>query len=141
MNPEKIRQMRVAMTEALSLIEKDFGVKFAVGNASYTLANVTFKVTGSEIAADGTVKSPDVDKYNQYKGIYGLPDIGTTFRSGGREFKIVGFKPKSPRFPVLATSADGRTYKFAVESVTGKGRSPFADFPQSALSNKAEAED
>lgn len=39
--------------------------------------------------------------------------LGSTFTSGGRTFVLTGYKPRSPKRPVVARSVtDGRTYVF-----------------------------
>jgi len=121
MDSGKARKIAEAMQEALGLIEKDFGIKFNVGNATYSPTNVRFKVEAAEVSTDGIVLNREADAYKQLQAMYSLPDLGTLFVSVGKQYKIVGIKPRSDKFPILATQVgNGRTYKFTIKAVGGK---------------------
>jgi len=50
--------------------------------------------------------------YKRYKSLMGFSkDLGDKFKYGGKEFIIVGYSPRSKKYPVLA-DANGKTYKF-----------------------------
>jgi hypothetical protein len=42
-------------------------------------------------------------------------DLNKTFTSGGKQFVLVGCKPRATRFPLLGRGTDGKTYKFPVD--------------------------
>lgn len=65
--------------------------------------------------------SPDADKqaFELWAPRYGLKveDLNRTVIIKGRSFKIVGFDPGKPKFPVKAVRDDGQAFKLTVEAV------------------------
>jgi hypothetical protein len=123
MNPSKcnlIRKDLEALKWVFADIEKKFGVKVALGSASYTDSNVIFKLELNEVASDGTVLTREADAFKQLAPYYGLQasDFGRTFQMHGKTFKIVGLKSRAHKQPILAET-DGKRYKFAAETVKG----------------------
>lgn len=128
MDRDKARKVSEAMQEALGLIEKDFGVKFKVGNGTYNESGVTFKVEAAELSKDGLVLGKETVHYRQFQKRYGLPDLWTVVSFGGKQYKIVGLKPRADKFPVLA-QRDGRTFKLSVEQAGGKDPYKYNESP------------
>lgn len=101
-------------------MEKDCGVKFEVGHASFSGAHATFKVDASEMAADGTVVTRAAEEWKLGAALFGLPEDGlgkkVTFR--GTEYEVVGLHPERPRYPVEARRVrDGKGFKMSPEMV------------------------
>lgn len=44
-------------------------------------------------------------------------ELGDEFKYDGKTYTIVGLKPRSKRYPILAKCSDGKTYKLTVELV------------------------
>ena len=44
-------------------------------------------------------------------------DLGQEFQRSGKTFTIVGLKPRSKKYPILAKCSDGKTYKLPVDLV------------------------
>lgn len=70
--------------------------------------------------ADGSLYSSDKVLFEALAEHFGLQpsDYGRTFRTGGEAFRITAINPNRPKYPISAERiADGRSYKFAAESV------------------------
>ncbi len=120
MDRDKVKALREKMNEALSLIEKDCGVKFEVGSASYLGAHATFKVEVSEVAADGTVVTRAAEEWKRHAALLGLPEdgLGKKIMFRGAEYEIVGLHPDRPRYPIEVKRAkDGKGFKMALKMV------------------------
>ena len=109
-----VRELRDSLQNTLTEFEQKHGVNVHVGNASYSENNVTFKVEVANIV-EGEVKSKDVINFEKYCSSYGLEidDLGKTFRSNRRVFKITGLRPTAHKYPVLADDViSGKSFKF-----------------------------
>jgi hypothetical protein len=131
MDKAKCIKIRSAIAGIFASVEKEFGVKVAVGHASFTPDNATFKVEFADVAADGTVITHEASNLKALGFSYGIPadSLGRKFTDRrGRTFVVAGLAPRSHRYPVLATcEQDGKTYKFparAVREYLDKARVP-----------------
>ncbi len=115
MDPNKIRVIRDAINKRLEGIEKEIGCKLRQGNATYTPSSVKIALEISEVAADGTVQTKEMESFKALATLYGLKpeDLGRTFTSNGRTFKLVGLKSRASRLPFLGEEVGtGRVFKF-----------------------------
>ena len=64
------------------------------------------------------------DVYDLAVEVYDLPELGSEFVDRGETFTITGFNPRSTKYPVLATRADGKRFKFPVITVLAHGEFP-----------------
>jgi len=53
----------------------------------------------------------------EYAGLFGLEgsDYGRVFVSCGKEYRLLGLKPRSPKYPVIGEGAGGKRFKFPRE--------------------------
>ena len=108
---ETLRMVRARMERALEPL-KEIGIHAEVGHISYTGQNATVKVEISVIGEGGEIVTKEATAYDLYREMRGLPERGSQFISGGSTYTITGFKPRSTKFPVMVTRADGKTFKF-----------------------------
>ena len=113
---QTLRNLRIEIDAALLAVAKTHNLKsLTAGNCSFdpVAGQFTFKVTG--IAADAIGKeaalyiSPDAK-------FLGLPPLGTTFRSGLKEYATAGLKPSGNKV-VCKRVADGSMFLFKVSDV------------------------
>lgn len=106
---------------ALAELGEKYGVKFNLGNAKIDMSGtVTMKFTAAPIAADGTVASTEASDFKLYARGWGLSadDLKKEIIYGGVRYEIVGAKPRSYKFPILAKNlTDGKNYKLPIEGV------------------------
>lgn len=111
----QLKQLRVRLGAVLDQFGEDNSISLELGNCSFTGDNATFKLVCSTIAEDGNVntkESSDFKRYAEYS--YGLsPDaIFTTFTIRGKQYQLVGCKPRSPKYPIIGKDENGDLYKF-----------------------------
>ena len=121
-----LKALRADMQEALEQVNRKYGIKLDVGNASYDVSgrNGKFTVKVSTVESDGTVVDEYLSAYRSSCELYRLkPEwLGAEFAQGGDRFKVSGLNTGAKRgpngMPVLAVSArNGKTYKFTAEAV------------------------
>ena len=60
------------------------------------------------------------NEWNLYCHQFGLltTDFGRTFKHRSSTFTVIGIKPRSPKYPVLAQNTRGKVYKFPAYFLT-----------------------
>ncbi len=109
------KTIRTEVDPAITAVASQLGLTAKVGNMSYNPSDGTVSVK-IEFAL------PDAERraFVSSCGIYGLTasQYGATFTSQGREFRLVGFNNRSPKYPIAAVSTkDGRMFKFTRAAV------------------------
>jgi hypothetical protein len=112
--------VRAKMNQALALLE-EVGVHAEVGHMSFESDRATVKVQISVIGEGGEVVTQEAADYDRYREMYDLPELGSEFVDRGETYTITGFKPRSTKYPVLVTRADGKRFKFPVITVRAHG--------------------
>ncbi|MBC8428244.1 hypothetical protein H8D04_00030 [bacterium] len=105
--------------KALGDVANKYNVVINRGNASFTSDNMTLKLNVSTIGNDGNVMTKEATDFNTYASMYGITkSLGDVVNYMGGEYKIVGFKPRSKKYPVIVEKLnDGGRYKFPVDIV------------------------
>jgi hypothetical protein len=95
-------------------------------NIEITLQSPRFFVDGFAFKGEATEKGAKrrlmregAEDFAAYAPQYGLKpsDLGKKFFFRGRQYTIVGWKPRSFKYPVLAQRDDGRVFKFRPATV------------------------
>lgn len=108
-------------------IEEEYGVSIEKGRGQFNRSVFTMKIECSVVGDDGVAFSQEAEDFKTCAQFHGLKasDLGETFMFRKRAYTVVGFNPKSRKYPVTATRDDGRGFKFEPSTVlTGLGRSP-----------------
>jgi hypothetical protein len=114
-----LRLLRGDVQSALATIAKKYGIDLRLGTGRFSSENVTFKLEGSVIRAEGVV-TREAAEFRQYADLLGLEagDLGKTFTQAGKRFEITGAKLSSSKYPILARNVlNGKVYKFRVADV------------------------
>lgn len=114
------RTLSSEIEAAVASIGESYGVKIATGNGRFSPTNLTLKLNISTIGKDGAVNTKEADDFRRYAMRWGLEktDLGASFRREGIEYTITGAKPRSKKYPILATRPDGRTFKFGASTIS-----------------------
>ena len=104
------KELMDAMTEVLA--KRNMKVAFKGGTFNGDAVMMKFEV----MSKDGP--SPRESAFRAYASSYGLSpdDLGKTFRSNGKTFKITGLEPKKYKRPIVA-DCDGKSFVFPAEDV------------------------
>ena len=118
---KRIRDVLQTALESLD-VEPEIGQKigFRVGNASFTDSVVTFKVEAATFGENGEKNSKAAEDFKRCAFLWGLSpdDLGKQAEVNGKLVTIVGCKPRSKKYPILARDEkNGKTYKFSATSV------------------------
>jgi len=117
-NRQNIRQINSELEAALKQVAEKYGLEVKLGNTRFTGDNFTTKVQVATVAEGGITMSKEATDFNRYKTILGINmELGQEFQRSGKTFTIVGLKPRSTKYPILAKCSDGKTYKLPVDLV------------------------
>lgn len=119
-NGSNIELLRRDINEALKAIEARHDIKIDVGGMRYSSTTVSIKVEAVALGNDENVGSHEESafKSNAYR-VRGISaaHFGKTFRSQGKSFTITALKPANHKYPVIARSSCGSSYKFPVSMI------------------------
>lgn len=132
MDRATLKAIRQAIEEVdLSEIEGQFDIDIRLGDAKFSPydGTATFKLEISSVV-DGEVKTQEAVDFERYATSEGLEpsDLGKTVLLHGEEHELIGYKPRSRKYPFLAKrKRDGKVYKYtatAVRMALGKEEPP-----------------
>jgi len=108
--PSKLKILRIELEGALATVLEKHGLSAKLGNMKYGDTHFHCKL---EVNC-GSSDDAERDEFTRQAFAYGLTgdDYGKSFTQGGESFRIVAFKPRSPKYPILAEKMDGKRYKF-----------------------------
>jgi hypothetical protein len=121
--------LRSDLEAALAGVAKKYGVSLNLGAGRFSSDNVTFKLEGAVIRAEGVV-TKEAAAFKSYAEIWGLEpgDLGKTFVQGRKTFQIVGAKPSSHKYPILAKElGTNKSYKFTVADIRRRLFKPLSE--------------
>ena len=103
-NPDNLKDIRKAINTALDPIAQEFSIKFDLGDISYESdgSNFSTKLQGSIVHKSGFPMNKEALAFKRYEvGIQIGHDLFDTFKHGGEEFVIIGYKPRAKKSIVL----------------------------------------
>ena len=118
-NAPTMKALRVELDEAFKAVGERHGISIVCATGRYSHQTATFKVELGVKAPDGEVVTRERSAFLEMATLFGLTpeDLGRTFTTRGKSYKVMGLKPGSPKFPIIASGPDGRTWKFPEETV------------------------
>jgi hypothetical protein len=116
-SPNGIDRIKEDMRVALKSVEEKYGVLFQLGNVSYSDNEFTTKVQ-CFVNTNGTANPAQLE-FNKLAPFFGLliSDYGKPFIVEGIVYRITGLKKANRKYPIIAETADGKSYKFSTELV------------------------
>ena len=110
-----LKALRADIDRAVNDALGKYGLTAELGNISFTATDFNAKIKVSCGSSEDAARR----EFEKYAPRFGLDpdDFGTSFRQGGTIFTVVGIKPKSHKYPVLAANKRGTVYKFAASDV------------------------
>jgi hypothetical protein len=125
---KNLNTLRADFDQAIAEVAKKHGIVIRLGNIRYDSVKATSKVEFAVTTApDGTTTANSQEAlraadFSRYAASFGLkPDqYGAIIKHGRESYKLVGFSPRSTRFPILATRlSDGKTFKLPESAIVG----------------------
>lgn len=113
-NKSGFHQLSGEIIAALSDLAQTHGLEFtpAGGSLGADCLDIKLRVKSSDTKRQEEVARKE---FARYAHLYGLEadDYGLEFRSASGRYKIVGFKPSRPKYPLSAVeNHSGRVFKF-----------------------------
>jgi len=114
-----VRHIAHRLQEAVKPLAQEWGVVIDVGRCTFGPNNCRLQLNVALLDADNKAISEDAECFKHNAKLFGFEpaDLGREFVSQGKSFSLCGLRPQSRKYPVLATSADGRTFKFPCRTV------------------------
>jgi len=111
---------------ALETLAAEYGLKVTYKGGSFDDLTFTAKVQ-FEVAAPAGGKGRAQIEFETYAPLFNLkPEhFGAEFTTASGTFKLSGLAPGRSKFPVLATRADGKAFKFTeavIAKITGAAK-------------------
>lgn len=125
MDRQKTKRLADAVIVALATVAAEFECEVDYKGGKYSDNAATLKIEFAERAADGTVMTQMATDFQTHAAFVGLKpdDLGATFERNGHTYKIVGFKPRATKMPVICERPNGSRYKLNERDVIrGLGR-------------------
>ncbi len=102
-----------AVQEYLTKNNLLYTVKMIAGSFSHDSGKFGLEI--AKIGEDGVALTKDAESLKFYAPYVGLPAdaLGKTFTSRGETYMLIGYRPKSPKFPFIAVKVStGQEFKF-----------------------------
>ena len=108
--------------KAVALLQNELGQDYLVSCSGARYGYVgSIKLEITKANDDGKIMSKMEQDFRYHAKFEGLEadDFGAVFTTiDGDQYKIVGFKPRSPKYPIIARNiASGKNYKHSVSKV------------------------
>lgn len=124
---QNLKTLRADIDAAFASIRQKHGISISIGNISYSPEKATSRVTMVAIGDPSLASDPRAvaqaklqSDFKLYAPSFGLKpeQYGAIIKHGRDTYKLVGFSPRSPRFPILATNiANGKTFKLPESAI------------------------
>lgn len=114
-----LSQINAEIEQAIKAIAKKYGIEVKLGNTRFSKQNASSKFELMAVGESGTVMTKEALDFNRYKNYKGInANLGDSFQYRGNTYTITGYKPKSHKYPVIATCLeDGKSYKLPISIV------------------------
>ena len=108
--------LRNDIDEALRSVGEQHGITFTFNSIRYS-DNMFSTRLEARVGEDSTEHARNDWNKNYWKIGLQKEDFGKTFVYGGQSYTVVGIKPRSSKFPVIAERSDGKKFKMPVEVI------------------------
>lgn len=118
---DNLKTVRQTINSALERAEEELGISLSIGNISYDRNGngFTTKLEGAVVNESGQAMDKQVRDFIQYARFQPdlePEDLFKEFEHDGTIYKIVGWRPRSKKYPVICES-EGISYKFPADLV------------------------
>ena len=113
MNRDKVKLLQSKIERALRQIEAEEGVKIKFSTCRFDNTHYTSRMEVVSVNASG-------DRFLTLSRGLGFSEnvIGKAFIDGkGNRYTITDIKTRSPKYPIVASCSDGKSYKFSTSDI------------------------
>lgn len=130
-NKEQAQKLRAALAACAEQIceEMGFSASLSLGTIRFNPNEMTTKLTVMRMSQDHRLndlvageKPEDADRWAIQHGAFGFSstDRLRTFTSEGKRFRLLSVDKKKSKYPAIASTADGKRFKFTADKVLNK---------------------
>ena len=103
LNKANLAAINSDIVEALQSVANKHGVKISRGNCSFTANNANLKIVIAAIGENGEIETKEASDFKLYAAHHKIPVkyLNKQVTIQGRLVKILGYKPRSTKYPVL----------------------------------------
>lgn len=115
LNKTNLSTINSDIVEALQSVANKHGVQISRGNCSFTANNANLKIVITAIGENGEVETKEASDFKLYAFHHKIPVkyLNKEVTIQGRQIKILGYKPRSSKYPVLIFDiALGKRFKY-----------------------------
>ena len=114
-----VKHIRKRLAAVVQPLAEELGVAIDAGNCTFGANNCRFQLNVALLDSAGKAITEEADCFRNNATLFGFEpdDLGGTFTFRGQSYTLCGLKPKSHKYPVLARSGNGKTYKFPYRDV------------------------
>jgi hypothetical protein len=114
-----VRHIRTRLTTSVKPLADELGVAIDLGNCTFGPNNCKFQLNVALLDTEGQAITEDIDSFQNNAKLFGFEpnDLNKKFMFRGQSYALCGLKPKSRKYPVIARSDNGKTYKFPCRTV------------------------
>lgn len=112
-NRQLAKTLRDAINAALIEVGNEYGMNIHAGNCTFDDISLKYQLR-CEVADQSAIDAAAEKDFREWAKWTDIDQdaFGKSFNSNGKSFTICGVKPRNRKYPILAKSADGSTYKF-----------------------------
>jgi hypothetical protein len=133
-NSNNINSIRAAIDAKLQEVSQEYGIALTIGGMRYNASEITTRLTVKAIGSDtkdgeSIQEASDRVEFARYAQSFGLkPEFfGQIATVNGKDFRIVGIKPRSRKFPILGQEVGGdKVFKLTASSIKSQLEDKFA---------------
>jgi len=118
-NKDNLFLLRNELEKELEVVGSKFGISFNVNTIRFSNKNMHCKLEGN-LSDNGSNESFLAIEFKEKCHKYGLKpeDLGKTFTSNDKSFKIIGLKVRNRKYPIIVEDIyTGKSYKFTENQV------------------------
>lgn len=105
--------------EALAPLAEELGLEIEGGNTQFAACQASLALNITLTPRDGL--TAEQREFHQLAPAFGLKpeDYHRTLTRGGIHYRLIGFKPRNRKYPIIAETAQGARYKLPLDALQG----------------------
>jgi len=111
-----LRELRQDIKAALGSVEEKHGITFTFNNISFSSTEMSTRLQGVIGTDPEEIAKKEWEKHAVFFGLTEA-DFGREVIVQGKKLTLVGIRPRSPKFPIIAQNAIGKKFKLPVAAV------------------------
>lgn len=114
-----ILNLQQRILETLAPLGEELGIEFEGGDSQFNASQAQLGLRVTLTPRDGL--TAEQREFNQLAPAFGLTaeDYHRTLTRGGTRYRLIGFKPRNRKYPIIAENSAGTRYKLPLDALQG----------------------